>query len=253
MSRFPVSRSPYPSPSPPPTLDVPPPWGTSFDVRDTLKTLRSEAIRDHLAATAPVHAQALRRERQRGMATGALGGAAAVLLAWFAAVMLASPEPRPKPNPLAASAAAEAQADIPAAVAAEAPLAPPEPFAPSLAESASPQAAPSAIDEPMIMDPRDRVRVRESRALGMVALPDAHAAPRTQAVALAAPPSRRPRAAPVLAAPAAYASSILHPRAEAGDPPLPPAPDIDLRPNAVAFLPPEMGFELPGHARLIDN
>ncbi|MDF3836498.1 hypothetical protein P3W85_26610, partial [Cupriavidus basilensis] len=67
--------------------NVPPPWGTNFETRDALEAMRAEAVRSHLAATAPVQARAraaaLRRARKGGLASGALGGGLAVLAVWL--------------------------------------------------------------------------------------------------------------------------------------------------------------------------
>lgn len=237
-----MSHSIFPSYA---NLDVPPPWGTELDVRDALAAMRTAAIKQHLAATGPAHAQSLRRVRLRGLAAGAFGGGLAVVAAWLVTVLLVAPAPLPAPATAGLQAVTVQRPETAAADVQNLP-APPDPVAALPAEPAGYEPEPVAVPHPVVIAQRGRPKAGERGATATAASP---VTPAANAVT-----RRQPYAAPVRFVPSASGNdSQTQPRSEAAELPVSGAPDIDLRPSAVAFVPPDMRFELQGHARLIDD
>ncbi|KJK21633.1 hypothetical protein UB46_25950 [Burkholderiaceae bacterium 16] len=214
-------------------------------MRDALAALRTAAVKQHVAATGPAHALALRRVRLRGLAAGAFGGGLAVVAAWLVTVLLMAPAPLPAPATTGLQAVTVQRPETAAAEVQNLPAAR-DPVAPLPAELGSHEPEPVAVPHPVVVAKSGRPMAGERGATATAASPVTPAAN--------AATRRQPYAAPVRFVPSASGNdSQTQPRSEAADLPASGAPDIDLRPSAVAFVPPDMRFELHGHARLTDD
>ncbi|WP_420993768.1 hypothetical protein ACKI2N_008420 [Cupriavidus sp. 30B13] len=229
---------------------VPPPWGTSFDVRESLDAMRAAAVKRHLAAIGPGQARTLRQARQRSLVTGVLGGGVAVLALWLASIALRGGGPPP------AAEMAGAPAPAGPAVVAETPA--------PVAENV-PESVPESMSESMPDSVPDAVAALSPAvsAFAAAALPPAAAGGTEPAAAgVAAPPvaARQAAQARPVAARLTASRSALRPAGDAdedasyGDE-APEAGALDgwPRPSAAAYLPHDTPFELPAHTRLSDG
>ncbi|QOT78047.1 hypothetical protein [Cupriavidus basilensis] len=250
----------------PSQLDVPPPWGTRFDIRDTLAAYRAEAVKVHLAATAPTQALALRRARLRGLATGTVGCGMAAAAAWLLAASLTGPAPAP----LAAPLPAFKPVSMPESSSARSPAADAGLQAAVAEQPEAAAAVPAAVDSPAPAAPLPVPLLAENATTGTansaatspIAAPVEHAVARRHSYAEPVP--ARQTAARSARAPAAYdagdsadnnASYSANNSAgySAGYRLAVPAYDASSRPSAVAYLPPDSHITLHEHSRLIDE
>ncbi|NUA28544.1 hypothetical protein [Cupriavidus basilensis] len=227
----------------PAQLDVPPPWGTRFDIRDTLAAYRAEAVKIHLAAMRPIHVRALRRERLRGLAAGTAGCGMAAVAAWLVAAWLTGPAPAPLPTFKPVS--------VPVSVPVSSPALLPAPDAGLKAAAAGqPEAVAAAVGSPApaapLPAPLQAENATPSTTTRPVAAPVEHAVARGHSYAARAP--ARQAAMRSGRVPAAYdaGDSVGYMLAV-------PAYDASSRPSAVAYLPPDSQITLHGHSRLIDE
>jgi len=217
---------------------VPPPWGTSFDVRESLDAMRAAAVKRHLATIGPGQARSLRRARQRSLVTGLLGGGVAMLALWLASIALRGNGP-------------------PAATVAHAPAMP----VTAVAEQAAPPAAPAvhlaeaARSEPAAV-PQSMPAAVAAASLAVPAFADASPRPAAAGVEKPAVAAARPArpAPPRLIASRGDFRPAGNVAEDAGDEaPEDGAFDGWPRPSAAAYLPPDTPFELPTHTRLSDG
>lgn len=243
----------------PSQLDVPPPWGTRFDIRDTLAAYRAEAVKIHLAATRPTHVRALRRERLRGLAAGTVGCGMAAVAAWLVAAWVTGPAPVPLPTFKPVSMPVPSTVPSPARL-----PAPDAGLQAAVAEQ--PETVAAAVGSPAPAAPLAAPLRAENATTSTIngtatrATTSPIAAPVEHAVALshsyAAPAPARQTAARSARAPVAYdASDSADDNAGygAGYRLAVPAYDASSRPSAVAYLPPDSHITLHEHSRLIDE
>ena len=239
----------------PSQLDVPPPWGTRFDIRDTLAAYRAEAVKIHLAATRPTHVRALRRERLRGLAAGTVGCGMAAVAAWLVAAWLTGPAPAPLPASLPAFKPVSMPVSSPVSSPAQSP-APDAGLQAAVAEQ--PEAVVAAVGSPAPAAPLPALMQAKnaitSATISPIAAPVQHAVAR-----------RHSYAAPIPARQAAARSARVPVAYDAGDSAddnagysvsyklAMPTYDAGSRPSAVAYLPPDSHISLHGHSRLIDE
>ncbi|WP_454720879.1 MULTISPECIES: hypothetical protein [Cupriavidus] len=216
---------------------VPPPWGTNFDVRESLEAMRTAAVKRHLAAIGPGQARTLRHAQQRSLMTGLLGGGVVVLALWLGSLAWRGNEPP-------AASVAHAPAVPAAGIAVTAPV--------------TARAAEAAPSEPVAVPAVSaHATVSPPAAAGVAEVAEASrsgAAARTSSAAMPAAARQSPVARP--APPRLVASRAgLRPAAGADEDPGDEIPGSDAldgwpRPSAAAYLPPDTPFELPAHTRL---
>ncbi|AJG19341.1 hypothetical protein RR42_m1946 [Cupriavidus basilensis] len=223
-------------------------------MRDTLAAYRAEAVKVHLASTAPTLARALRRARLRGLAAGTVGcGMAAA--AWLLAAWLTGPAPEPLPSFQPVS--------MPGSMPVTSPARLPAPDAGLQAAVADrPEAVAAAVDSPTpaapLPAPLRADSATASTATSPVAAPVERAMARRHSHADPVPPRQvagRSAGTPVADdagdnAGHSTSDSVGH---SAGYMLAAPAYDAGSRPSAVAYLPPDSHFTLHGHSRLIDE